>query len=470
MNRKKRGWGFYALLLCVLAGGVYYFGTRMRPHEMSVENLVIEKPSLHVDKILAQSELKDRKFHARVQEIGQNGLTGYLLEEHANPIVSVSFVFQNAGMTQESDEKQGLSNILAEVLLLGDYEERPIKEWADEYGIKMDFYADADDFGGYLQFPSAHKQMAVNLFVAALSKSNITLENLRLVRRKMWTALQIQQEKPEYILENAYKENIFAGHPYERNVLGTKDSVGRVYVVDLRDFRHTYLAKDNLLVGVAGDVNRAQAEKLLAELFGQLPEKAVGKPMSRLSLSSDGSEYKVARQTPQVIATFSAQGVFRDSKEFYPLYIANYIFGDSGLNSRLSKIIREKEGLTYGIYTVLDISDAAALIKGHYAATPANFAKAKELLLREWQRLGHGGISEEELQEAKKSLISAFNLRFASTDGIADMLVAMLKYRLGRDFLDKRNDYIAAVTLDEVNAAAQNYFSSLPDFVYIGIK
>jgi predicted Zn-dependent peptidase len=44
----------------------------------------------------------------------------------------------------------------------------------------------------------------------------------------------------------------------------------------------------------------------------------------------------------------------------------------------------------------------------------------------------------------------------------------MQKYNLGIDFLDKRNDYINEVSLQEVNAAAKKYFKTMPDMVYIG--
>ena len=50
------------------------------------------------------------------------------------------------------------------------------------------------------------------------------------------------------------------------------------------------------------------------------------------------------------------------------------------------------------------------------------------------------------------------------------MLTGMQRYNLGRDFLEKRNDYIKAVTLEEVNAAAKKYFGVTPDFVNIGIE
>ena len=78
------------------------------------------------------------------------------------------------------------------------------------------------------------------------------------------------------------------------------------------------------------------------------------------------------------------------------------------------------------------------------------------------------GVSSEELRQVKTSLINEFNLRFADINDISDMLVTMQKYNLGQNFLDKRNDYINEVELQEVNAAIKKYFSTMPDFVTIG--
>ena len=78
------------------------------------------------------------------------------------------------------------------------------------------------------------------------------------------------------------------------------------------------------------------------------------------------------------------------------------------------------------------------------------------------------GATQEELAQAKKSLLASYNLRFASTGDISSMLLSMQKFALGKDFLDKRNDYIEAVTLEEVNAAAKKYFRLKPDFVILG--
>jgi len=90
--------------------------------------------------------------------------------------------------------------------------------------------------------------------------------------------------------------------------------------------------------------------------------------------------------------------------------------------------------------------------------------------LDEWKKLADKGVTAKELKQAKESLTASHNLRFASTGGIADMLVAMQKYRLGQDFLEKRNDYVRNVTLPQVNTAARKYFGMIPDFVIIGAQ
>ena len=101
---------------------------------------------------------------------------------------------------------------------------------------------------------------------------------------------------------------------------------------------------------------------------------------------------------------------------------------------------------------------------------PENFAAAQKLLLREWLKISKAGVTKQELANAKESLLNSFYLRFATIDGISDMLVLMQKYNLGLDFLDKRNDYIRQVSLEEVNAAAKKYFSEQPDFVNVGVE
>ena len=65
-------------------------------------------------------------------------------------------------------------------------------------------------------------------------------------------------------------------------------------------------------------------------------------------------------------------------------------------------------------------------------------------------------------------MLASYNLRFASIRNIAEILSAMQKENLGIDFLQKRNDYIRNIKLQDVNMAAKKYFEKNPRFIAIG--
>lgn len=422
------------------------------------------------DDILSQSVMKDKKISATVQKIKVGKISAYLLEEHSNPIVSISFMFKNAGTAYEPEYQQGLANILADMLLQGtkNYSNEKFKDISEEYGIKIGYNAEKDVFGGSLSYPKTNEKTAIDLFKETLYAPDFGEKYLELSKMQLLKALQMSNEHPEMVLSNKFAEFMFGGHPYSRPGIGRAKDIEALMADDLRQYMQTHFAQNSLIVGIAGDISAEETKNLLGNLFGNLPQVSDTKTLKPLDVVTSGDSQHIERNMPQTIVSFAAKGTYRDGVDFYPLYLANYIFGEAGLNSRLNKVIREKEGLTYGIYTGLSISDASALIVGSYSTSTENFAKAQNLLFEQWRKMAAEGVSEKELQQAKDALLASYNLRFASIGNIADMLVIMQKYQLGVDFLDKRNDYIRGVNLREVNAAAKKFFSELPDFVSIG--
>ncbi|MGN0914313.1 MAG: insulinase family protein, partial [Alphaproteobacteria bacterium] len=85
-----------------------------------------------------------------------------------------------------------------------------------------------------------------------------------------------------------------------------------------------------------------------------------------------------------------------------------------------------------------------------------------------WNKMGQNGVTQKELDEAKNYLISSYNLRFASIADIADILVYMQKDNLGLDFLKKRNEYVKAVRLEDVNRVSKKFFSE-KNLIFVNI-
>ena len=462
-RRKQKGFFYYfkVLIYVLLAGAAVYYGN---------QEFSLHKNKFDADEILNNSILKNKKFAADVKQVEADGLSAYLMEEHSNPIVSINFMFRNCGHANDEKGKFGIANLASDLITAGagKYDENALHDLMEENGIKIGFGVSKDDFSGYLITPKANYEVAKQLLKQIIFNPHLPENYAEITKAQMLKALQKQQEIPQSVLTLSFNKEIYGNHPYGRNSIGKAEDIKNLSPDDVRDYLKKSFAKQNLLIGIAGDINEEESQKFLTDVFAALPEESENKAPEVFDYESSGKDFNVERDLPQVIAVFSAKGTYRNTKDFYPLYFANYILGESGLTSRLNKVIREEKGLTYGIYSSLVFNDSSAFISGGFSADTENYEQAKSLLLEEWQKMALKGVSNEELALAKKSLIDSFNLRFADISGVSNMLVFMQKYNLGIDFLQKRNDYIRNVTTAEVNDAAARYFGAQPDFVTIG--
>ena len=413
------------------------------------------------DRLVENSMLQNQGFSTNVEEIvSREGIKAYYFEDHTNPIISISFLFKNAGGAFEERGQFGIANMTAALLTegAGELDSRAFKDKLEENAIVMSFGADDDHFSGHLKTLKQNQRLAFSLLKTALTDPRFDRSEVRKVKKQLLLSLKQQRELPDSVLDLAWSAEIFGVHPYARNPIGRQVDIENLNADDLRRFVREHLNREDLIVGVAGDISRDDVKKMLDQVFGSLPEK--GGQAFVGETASDFSPREINRKWPTVqnMATFTGKGVSREHPDFYPLYLANQIFAGQGLTSRVSLAAREDKGLTYGVYSYLLLKDKASLIKGGFSATPENFGKVRDIVTSEWVKMGREGVSAEELAQAKNYLIASYNLRFADLDTISAILVAMQEENLGIDFLEKRNAYVGAVTLDEVNAAAAKYF------------
>jgi len=132
----------------------------------------------------------------------------------------------------------------------------------------------------------------------------------------------------------------------------------------------------------------------------------------------------------------------------------NYVLGGGGFTSRLYEEVREKRGLAYSVYSYLHPMEHAALYLGGAATRNDSVAESIEVIRAEIAGLAADGASAEELEAAKRYLTGAFPLRFDSSSKIARMLANMQFDKLGIDYIERRNDIINAVSLEDVRRVA----------------
>ena len=140
--------------------------------------------------------------------------------------------------------------------------------------------------------------------------------------------------------------------------------------------------------------------------------------------------------------------------------MVNHILGGGGFTSRLYDQVREKRGLAYSVYSALYPLDHAALILGAAGTANESVSETITLIRKLWRDLGLNGVTEKELVDAKTFITGSFPLRFTSSGRIASILIGMQLENLGIDYLERRNSYIEAVTLEDANRVAGRLYDA----------
>lgn len=414
--------------------------------------------TLNPKQILSQSKLKERTFNGKTEEItALNGkLKAYIMEEHSIPLVAISFGFNKAGYAYTN--KDGVV-VLAENTLLdgaGSYSRKELRNIMKEKGIKLSINSTPDRFEFSLSYVKSFEKDALSILKAVLYEPHLQKDSLDVVKSQLQALKSQQQEKPQYHLNKLIQKDFYQNHPYSKEEIPDSQILNQITQDDIKDYLKNHFTKDTLVIGIAGDIDKSEAEAFITQAFSNLQDKSTASSLPEFIPNYTSSDSKTTVKTSQQsYILLKANGISRQDKDFYPLYIANHIFGGSGLSSRLNQSIREKEGLTYGIYSYFTNSDAFNAWQISFSAEPENINIIKTIAQNEYQKFYTQGITNEELIKAKKSLMSSFNLRFASLFNIANQLELMQIQNLGTDFLLTRQAQIEAVTLKDVNRAIQ---------------
>jgi zinc protease len=397
------------------------------------------------------------------------GITALLVENYTVPLIAVSMAF-TGGATQEASDKEGLANILSSLLDegAGDIKSQEFQLKLDELGVELGFSAGYDSFTGRLKTLRSTRTEAFDMLRLALTKPRFDSEPIERMRAAQLSVLQNSLKKPSVIAGKAWRKSVFGDHPYARSVGGTIKSIKAINRKDIASLHKKLLAKDNLVVGVVGAISAKELSKMLDHVFGDLPDKAELKPISEAELAIGGIQ-KIELDLPQSIIRVVFNGLKRENKDFYAAYLMNYILGGGSFSSRLYEEIREKRGLAYGVYTYLGTQDHAGFIGGGTATRADRADETIKILLAEVERMAKDGPTVEELEKAKKYITGSYAISNLDTSGkIASVMVAIQRENLGVDYIDKRADYIAAVTIEDTKRMARELLSAKPTIVIVG--
>jgi zinc protease len=281
------------------------------------------------------------------------------------------------------------------------------------------------------------------------------------LRQQTLVSIEASRSEPQALASRALAEhfNIYPrGDPRAETTIEEDIADTRAATLDqLKAFHRDYYGAAPAELAIVGDFDADAIAPLIDELFGRWKAPAHVAPVLR----------KHAEVTPvrKVLDTPDKENGFYTARlnldlniedpDYPALMLANYIFGDGGLKSRLMDRIRQKDGLSYGGGSQLlagDLDRAGMFGIGAIAA-PQNLRRVDAAVREELARALKGGFTAAELAAAKSGLQQQRVQNRAEDPVLASGWAAYLyrgkTFEWSREFEKK----LAAVTLPQLNAA-----------------
>ncbi len=391
-----------------------------------------------------------------IQEItSAGGINAWLVEDHSIPVIAMTFSFRGAGAKNNTPAQQGLARLASNTMDegAGDLTSQDFQKQLRDKSISLSFSASRDNFGGSVKTLSRNKKDAFNLLKLALTQPRFDEEPVSRMRASNQSRIKSSVSNPRWLAARLQNDRIFEGHSYALNSGGTLTTLEKITPDDLRAF-HKTLGKNQLVIGVAGDITAAELKTVLDNIFGDMPVVDETE-ITKTNLKNAGKTYLYEQDIPQSVIEMSQVGISRKDKDYYAANIMNFILGESGFGSRLMEEIREKRGLTYGVYSYFRQYDAVDVLHVSTSTANENVTEMLSLIHAEWDKIKDAPVSEQELNDAKSYLIGSLPLSLTSTSSIASVLLSLQLDDLPIDYLDQRAGKIQAVQIADIQAAAQ---------------
>ncbi|BDZ72976.1 hypothetical protein GCM10025856_06950 [Methylophaga marina] len=234
---------------------------------------------------------------------------------------------------------------------------------------------------------------------------------------------------------------------------GDTVSVEKINLADLKAFYQQYYVAKNAVVVIVGDVSKSQAQQLATRLTVDLKSGTAAPELPVVSSFNQDKEIVLPFPSSQTTIMMGQVGISRDDPDYFPLYVGNHILGGSGLVSILSDEVREKRGLTYGVYSYFSPMQQSGPYVFGLQTRNDQAEQALKVLKDTLNTYIKNGPSQAQLTAAKQNITGGFALRVDSNSKIADYLSMIGFYNLPLDYLDSFNDKVNAVTVADIKEA-----------------
>ncbi|MFI5843542.1 M16 family metallopeptidase [Catenuloplanes sp. NPDC051500] len=309
---------------------------------------------------------------------------------------------------------------------------------------------------------TAGLERILEILAEVLTAARYPAEEVATERARLVDYIQVAQSQPQHVARTALLKRVYGRHPYAIQT-PEPEQVTAVRPAQLRTLHSERIRPAGATLVLVGDLQPAKAIDTAEEILGGWAiggETATAKwELPPVPALVPGPLSLIHRpESVQSSIRMALPGVSRTHPDHAALQLANLIFGGY-FSSRWVENIREDKGYTYGPNSAIEHLVAGSSLT--VAADVATEVTGPAMLetLYELGRIASLPPKDDELEQARQYALGTLRLGVATQAGLAGLATTYAGAGLRLDHLAEHSARLAAVTKDEVAAAAATYLA-----------
>jgi len=371
--------------------------------------------------------------------------------------VSVGIWVRN-GSRREVPAENGLAHFLEHMVFKGT-ERRSAEDIAremDSVGGMLDAFTSKEQICFNAKVLDEHLPIAFDVLADLVLRPKLDADDVNKERQVVLEEIKMDMDNPEYLLHDIFTRGFWPEHSLGRPILGTPETVRNFdREALLRRFRR-WFSLHHTSFTAAGNITHEEVLDLVEKEFGQL--QAVGSTQDDPAPSTSAPiNLEIKRDLEQVHLCIGVPSLPLAHERRFGVAVLNNLLG-GGMSSRLFQNIREKQGLAYAVFSEITPYSDAGMLTVYAGTAKETIGKVLDLTVVEFRAMKESPVSDEELLRAKNHLKGSLMLSLESTSSRMSNLARQELYFRRFYSLDEILVSIEAVTRDEVQSLAREFF------------
>lgn len=379
-----------------------------------------------------------------------NGLTVMVVENNKLPIVNTTLSMDRPPYYEGNIA--GVSEIMASQLDNGttNLSKDEFNKKVDFLGAKLNFNSD----GAASSSLSKYFPEVLALMADAIVNPKFSASEIQNAKERTIEGLKADEKNASSIAARV-SHALMYGKNTSRGEFQTIESINKIQLADVQNIYNKYYSPDNAYLVIVGDVKFEQIKPYIEKAFGGWKKSntkfAALEPASNVA-KTEINVVDVPSAVQSVLSVSNLNNLKMKDPDYFPATMANYILGGGG-EARLFMNLREKNGFTYGAYSMLTPSKYSPEFSAQTSVRNEVTDKAVKEMMNELN--GISTIKPEELENAKAKLKGAFIMALEKPETIAKFALNQKVQELPADFYTNYLKSIDKVTASDISNAVK---------------